>query len=133
MPTAHPTLSPIDPTLSPILSALSTLRVPAEPGEYDIHGQIASALSAAGLDFAHEYRLGPRCRVDFLVGRVGIEVKKGRPAAAALHRQLARYLAFDALDAVVVITQKHTPLPERIGGKPVIQISLNRLWGVALP
>ena len=125
MPTAHP-------TLSPILSALSTLRVPAEPGEYDIHGQIASALSAAGLDFAHEYRLGPRCRVDFLVGRVGIEVKKGRPAAA-LHRQLARYLAFDALDAVVVITQKHTPLPERIGGKPVLQISLNRLWGVALP
>ena len=129
MPSAHPTLSPID----SILSALSVLRVPAEPGEYDIHGQIASALAAAGLEFAHEYKLGPRCRVDFLVGRVGIEVKKGRPAAAALHRQLSRYLAFDALDAVVVITQKHTPLPERIGGKPVLQISLSRLWGVALP
>lgn len=116
-----------------VADALAALRVPAEPGEYDIHGEIAAALAAAGLCYDHEYRLGPRCRVDFRVGRIGIEVKKGRPAAAALHRQLARYLAFDALDAVVVITQKHTPLPERIGGKPVLQISLNRLWGVALP
>ena len=93
----------------------------------------AAALSAAGLCHDHEYRLGPRCRVDFRVGRVGIEVKKGRPVASELRRQLQRYLAFDDLSAMVVVTQKATPVPERIGGKPVRLISINRLWGVALP
>ena len=116
-----------------VCRALAALRVPAMPGEYDIHAEVAAALAAAGLDYDHEYRLGPRCRVDFRVGRVGIEVKKGRPAATDLCRQLARYLTFDALAAMVVVTQKATPVPERIGGKPVRLISLNRLWGVALP
>lgn len=126
-----------DPALSKnlrtVASALASLRVPAEPGEYDIHGQVASALAAAGLDFEHESRLGPRCRVDFRVGRIGIEVKKGRPAPRELTGQLTRYLAFDALDGMVVVTQRAVPVPERIGGKPVILVSLNRLWGVALP
>ena len=46
---------------------------------------------------------------------------------------LRRYLASDELDAVIVVTQRVTYLPERIDGKPVYLISLNRLWGVALP
>jgi len=114
-------------------SALSTVRVPARPEEYDIHAAVAGALDAAGLDYAHEYRLGPRCRIDFAVGRVGIEVKKGRPAASQLAAQLRRYLESDALDGVIVVTQRALPLPATINGKPVRLISLNRLWGVALP
>jgi len=70
-------------SLSPILSALSAVRMPAQPGEYDIHAAIARALEAAGLEYEHEYRLGPRRRIDFRVGRVGIEVKKGRPAPSS--------------------------------------------------
>ena len=64
---------------------------------------------------------------------MGIEVKKGRPASAELKRQLARYLESDALDAVIVVTQRTTALPDAILGKPVRLVSLNRLWGVALP
>ncbi len=116
-----------------VADALAALRVPAEPGEYDIHGEIAAALAAAGLCYDHEYRLGPRCRVDFRVGRIGIEVKKGRPVARALRDQLARYLAFDALEGIVVVAQKSLPLPAALDGKPVRLVSLNRLWGVALP
>lgn len=116
-----------------IVEALSAVRMPAQPEEYDIHAQVASALGASGLSFEHEYRLGPRCRIDFVVGRVGIEVKKGRPATSDLTKQLRRYLASDALDAVVVVTQRVTRLPETILGKPVRIVSLNRLWGVALP
>lgn len=122
-----------DPRITAIVEALAGLRTPAQPGEYDIHSQIAGALTAAGLAFEHEYKLGPRCRIDFIVGRVGIEVKKGRPAASALSGQLRRYLASEELDAVVVVTQRALPLPGRIGGKPVVVVSLNRLWGVALP
>ena len=121
-----------DPRIAAIVDALSCLRTPAQPGEYDIHAQIADALTAAGLDFQHEYKLAPRCRIDFIVGRVGIEVKKGRPVASALTKQLRRYLASDALDAVVVVTQRALPLPAAIDGKPVHVLSLNRLWGIAL-
>ena len=114
-------------------SALSTVRVPARPEEYDIHAAVAGALDAAGLDYTHEYRLGPRCRIDFAVGRVGIVVKKGRPAASQLAAQLRRYLESDALDGAIVVTQRALPLPATINGNPVRLISLNRLWGVALP
>lgn len=116
-----------------ILDALAAVRMPAQPEEYDIHAQVASALGAAGLPYEHEYRLGPRCRIDFRVDRVGIEVKKGRPASSDLTKQLRRYLASDELDAVVVVTQRVTRVPASILGKPVYLISLNRLWGVALP
>ena len=121
------------PDIARVVEALSAVRMPAQPGEYDIHAAVAQALQDAGLAYEHEYRLGPRRRIDFRVGRVGIEVKKGRPAAAALTQQLRKYLESDDLDAAVVITQRATPLPDRLCGKPVVQVSLNRLWGVALP
>ena len=123
----------IERDIARIVAALSAVRMPAQPEEYDIHAAVARALDAAGLEYAHEYRLGPRRRVDFYVGRVGIEVKKGRPAPSALREQLRRYLDSDALDTVIVVTQRMTALPDAICGKPVRIVSLNRLWGVALP
>lgn len=122
-----------DATIERIIDAIAAVRMPAQPEEYDIHAAVARALTEAGLEYDHEYRLGPRRRIDFRVGRIGIEVKKGRPVSAQLREQLARYLESDALDAVIVVTQRVTRLPERVDGKPVYIISLNRLWGVALP
>ena len=116
-----------------VLDALSAVRVPAVPGEYDIHAEVSAALDRAGIRHSHEFRLAPRCRIDFLAGRVGIEIKKGRPAPSALRAQLERYLASDELAAVVVVTQRAVSLPRMIHGKPVELVSLNRLWGVALP
>ena len=122
-----------DERIERIIDALAAVRMRAQPEEYDIHAQVAAALGAARLPFEHEHKLGPRCRIDFKVGRVGIEVKKGRPASSDLVRQLGRYLASDELDAVIVVAQRVTRVPESICGKPVYLISLNRLWGVALP
>ena len=116
-----------------IVVALSAVRMPAQPEEYDIHAAVARALSDAGLEYEHEYRLGPRRRIDFRVVRIGIEVKKGRPATSQLVKQLRRYLESEDLDAVIVVAQRVTALPRTIGGKPVCLVSLNRLWGVALP
>ena len=116
-----------------IVRALSAVRMPAQPEEYDIHARIAEALTEAGIACEHEYRLAPRCRIDFRVGRVGIEVKKGRPSPSELVKQLGRYLASEELDAVVVVMQRAVPLPVTLSGKPVRLVSLNRLWGVALP
>lgn len=116
-----------------IAEALSTLRTPATPGEFDLHASVSEALKQAGLAHQHEFRLAPRCRIDFLVGRIGLEIKKGRPVPSALRAQLRRYLECDALDAIIVVTQRAIFLPRTLCGKPVEQISLNRLWGVALP
>ena len=115
-----------------ILRALSTLRVPAAPGEYDLHRMVAEAFQAAGLPCEHEYRLAPRRRIDFFVGGVGVEIKKGRPNARDLLMQVRRYLECDQLREIVVVTQRDTPLPARVLGKRVICVSLSRLWGVAL-
>ncbi len=120
-------------SIDAIVAALASVRMPAQPEEYDIHAAVAEALAEAGLEYEHEYRLGPRRRIDFRVGRVGIEVKKGRPASSELREQLRRYLESDALDAAIVVTQRVTALPATICGKPVRLVSLNRLWGVALP
>ncbi|MCQ2437053.1 MAG: hypothetical protein MJ099_01500 [Clostridia bacterium] len=116
-----------------IIEALKTLRVSAFPDEYDLHDEVARVLAEAGLEPNHEVRLAPGCRVDFTVGRVGIEVKKGRPVPSALRKQVIRYLKTDALDALIVVTRTAVDLPPTVGGKPLIQLSLNRLWGVALP
>ena len=123
----------LSPIIDRVAAALSAVRMPAQPEDYDIHGAIAEALAAAGLEYEHEYRLGPRRRIDFRVGRIGIEVKKGRPASSALAAQLRKYLESDELDAVIVVTQRVTRVPNAIDGKPVRLLSLNRLWGVALP
>lgn len=116
-----------------ILRALSTLRASAMPGEYDLHRLAAEAFKAAGLPCEHEYRLAPRRRIDFFLEGVGVEIKKGRPNARELLKQVERYLACDELKEIVVVTQKDTPLPARVLGKRVTCISLDRLWGVALP
>lgn len=117
-----------------IVAALSDIRVSAQPEEYEIHAEVARALDAAGIPYVHECKLSPpRCRIDFLCGSVGVEVKKGRPDASRLRAQLARYLEDERLSAAVAVLQRPCALPERIGGKPVRVVALNRLWGVALP
>ena len=116
-----------------VADALAAVRMPAQPEEYDIHAAVADALDAAGLDYEHEYNLGPRCRIDFLIDGVGIEVKRGKPQKAPLLRQCSRYLACDQVEALILVLDTSVSLPRTLEGKPIIVFGLNRLWGVALP
>ena len=126
-------MKPPEKDVRAIIDAVSSIRVPACPEEYDLHAAVDAALTTAGIAHQHEYRLGPRRRIDFLAGHIGIEIKKGRPSASALRSQAERYLESNELDAIVVVTQQYAPLPNTIAGKPVYVVALNRLWGVALP
>jgi hypothetical protein len=80
--------------------------------EAELQAAIAKVLTAADLAFEREVKLGPRARIDFLVGArgldtcVGLEVKvKGAPAVIA--RQLALYAASPWVrDLVLVTTQR---------------------------
>jgi hypothetical protein len=127
------TINEQKPAMDEILSALSTLRIPVMPEERALHRLIADALAQADVAATHEAMIAPRCRIDFLAGSIGIEVKRGKQSAAALRRQAARYLDSPALEALILVTTDGVRLPARIGGKPVVVFGLNRLWGVALP
>ena len=67
-----------------------------------------------------EVRLSRTDRIDFLAGRVGIEVKVGG-SVTAVAAQLARYTLSDRIDELVLVTScnRHRRLPARINGKPV--------------
>ena len=119
--------------LSAIRRAIEALRIPLTESEYQLHALIAAALRDGGFVVQHEAPIAPRCRVDFLVDRVGIEVKRGKPDRARLTEQVRRYLSSDALDGLIVVVDTRASLPPRVGGKPLTVIGLNRLWGIALP
>ncbi len=116
-----------------VAAALMELRSPIAMYETDLHACVGQRLQAAGLPFEHEANIAKGCRIDFLVGTIGIEIKKGKPSAATLAAQLQRYAACGAVDGLVVITERSVRLPKAILGKPIRLISLSQLWGVALP
>ena len=116
-----------------VVQAISTVRCGAACTEEELHAQVARALEANGLQASHEVRLAPRCRIDFMSGGVGIEIKKSRPERAKLLAQLARYAACGQIRELLVIAPRGVTLPKAIGGKPVGQIALERLWGISLP
>lgn len=113
--------------------ALYAIRCGASATEEELHGEVASALRAAGIEAVHEARLAPRCRIDFLAGAIGIEIKKKRPERAKLVAQLARYAACPQVRALVVVAPRGVNLPRTIGGIPVTMLALERLWGISLP
>ena len=116
-----------------IIHAVSSVRCGACASEEELHHLIAGALLRGGIAAEHEVRLAPRCRIDFVAGRIGIEIKKNKPQRAALAAQLERYAACEGIDSLVVIAPRGVNLPKTIGGKRVTMLALERLWGVSLP
>lgn len=87
---------------------------------------IAAALTANGITFEREARLGPGERIDFLAsGCVGIEAKT-RYARRAIYRQLERYAQHASITALILITGTALGLPSAIDGKPLFYVSLGR-------
>ncbi|MHC1786369.1 MAG: DEAD/DEAH box helicase [Christensenellales bacterium] len=120
-------------SLEQVVSALKTLRAPVSLSEYDIHRQVGEALDAQGLPYQHEFRLLPRCRIDFLVDGIGIEVKRGRPNKRLLLSQAERYLSSPALSGIILLSERGFEGENRLAGKPCVSLSLWKLWGIAHP
>ena len=116
-----------------IENALRVLIVPATPGEYDLHALISCALEKAGLSYVHEAKISERCRADFMVGNICVEVKKSKPDRNTLLKQVTRYLSSSDVHGLLVVSQKNVSLPNTIMNKPVRVLSLDKLWGVSLP
>ena len=119
--------------LDRVIGVLSALRTPQAAQEAELQQAVEECLRENGISFLREAVLGPRARIDFLTeGGVGIELKKGRPDSRSLKNQLERYAEHEKVHALVVVTQKSASVPAKVKGKLCVQISLNRLWGVAL-
>lgn len=116
-----------------VMQALETIRCGASCTEQELHEMAAQAFEAAGVAAQHEARLAPRCRIDFLAGDVGVEIKKKRPERARLLAQLERYAACEPVRALIVVAPQGVNLPRTIQGKPVAMLALERLWGIYLP
>ena len=122
-----------DTTREAVVAALRAIRCDAACTVETLHAQAARALEDAGIAAQHEARLAPRCRIDFLAGTIGIEIKKSRPRSGALLLQLRRYAACEQVTELVVMAPRGVNLPRTIGGKRVTMLSLERLWGISLP
>ena len=120
-------------TIECVLSALKTIRCGASCSEEELHVMAADAFALAGISAQHEARLAPRCRIDFLCGNVGVEIKKSRPERGKLMAQLMRYAGCEQVEALVVVAPRGVNLPKTIGGKPAAMLALERLWGIWLP
>lgn len=120
-------------TAEELLPVLRSIRSPFVWEEQGLHVQVQEALRKAGYEPKHEAYLSRGCRVDFLVGSIAIEIKKGKPDRTLLLTQIERYLTTETVTALIVVSEKQAALPQRVKGKPVYSVSLNRLWGVALP
>lgn len=93
--------------------------------ERALQDDVESVLTAAGTAFIREHRFGPRDRIDFLVGRTGLEIKiKG--GARDIHRQCLRYCERPEIDALVLATTRPLGLPAL--SKPVHILDLSRAW-----
>lgn len=96
--------------------------------ELELHDGIVEVLAAAGLTVQREVPVAPRCRIDLLVHRIGVEIKVDG-AAENVARQLQRYAHSPLIDGLVLATTRarHRSMPEHIGGKPLTVAYLTHL------
>ncbi len=116
-----------------VFRALQEIRLPYALYEMDIHGRVEETLRSKNIAYIHEARLSKGCRIDYLAGSVGIEIKKGKPNRSRLLEQLERYLSNDALSGIIVVSWYSVTVPALIGGKRVERVILSQLWGPSLP
>lgn len=92
------------------------------------NADIRAALEANGYAVESEVVLGPKDRIDLMVGGVGIEVKVGHQRRA-VHAQLKRYAEHERIEALVLAIGAAWPLRMvKIGQKPLFVASLSRGW-----
>jgi hypothetical protein len=103
--------------LNAILEPLSSVAVQAES---ELGDAVAKRLSDMGVAFEREVWLNDTDRIDFMVGRVGVELKLKGPVSAVA-RQLARYAQSERVDSLVLVTTrfKHKAVPKQLCRKPI--------------
>lgn len=94
----------------------------------DLYDHLCANLPAEAVAaIQREVRLSAKDRVDVWVDGVVIEVKLDGSPFRILD-QLVRYAKHDAVEAIILATNKAMCLPKQIEGKPAFTVSLGRAW-----
>lgn len=94
-------------------------------GEKDLQDGIEFVLRGESIGYEREHKLGSLGVIDFLVGRVGVEVKiKGQ--ASSVIAQLKRYASHPEVDELLLVTGRMqlTRMPDHIDGVPLHVVAL---------
>ena len=93
--------------------------------EAELQDGIEKVLQFHKIDMEREVRLSAHDRIDFLCGRVGVEIKIAG-SAAAVQRQLARYAAHGSIDGLILVTDRCQAgvQPKILNGKPLRIVAL---------
>ncbi len=111
-----------------IKSALTAARIPLSD-EKAAQVAISGMLDARAIAHSREHRLGAHDRPDFFCEPdIVIEVKMHDAQPRSIFRQLRRYAAYDAVGALILVTNRAMGLPPVIDGKAAYYISLGRAW-----
>ena len=88
--------------------------------ERDLQSAIEALLIEHSVPYLREFALSRADRIDFLCGRVGIEVKI-ESSMPTVQRQLWRYAADDQIDSLILVTTltKHRGIARTMNDKPV--------------
>lgn len=94
-------------------------------GERALQDGIEILLKNRGIEYLREFSLSPRDRIDFMVGKIGIEIKVDS-SASQVQRQLWRYAEDDRVSSLILVTTKmaHKQIAYEILEKPVIIVHL---------
>lgn len=118
--------TPLTDTMHEIVMVLAGRRFRLA-SETQTQADIAAAFAACGIAFAREHRLSPKDRLDFLCGRVAVEVKT-QGAKIAVYRQCARYCEHPDIDGLILATNMPMRLPALVNGKPCAVVNLGKAW-----
>lgn len=101
-----------------VARALAGYRLPVSP-ESAMQEAIGLAFTAEGIPHRREVTRGAD-RIDFVVGRVGVECKVAGSVADVI-RQLHRYGQWEELDEIVLVTTlaRHLSVARELNGKKV--------------
>lgn len=105
---------------------IETRRFPLSD-EKRLQEEMGTVLLAAGFVFEREVRLGSGDIIDFVVGRIGLEVKIAG-SKREIYRQCERYCTHDQLAGLVLASNVAMGLPAVIGTKPVRLARLGKGW-----
>ena len=147
-------------SVNELLGLFEALRVHHVKREEDLYVVISGLLSERLLPFRREVNLGGvmgrvdyvlecyrpiqrvRMQLDGVLSQVsnefepvwvGIEVKHGVIRADEVLSQVQRYLCSALIDELVLVTERGIPgTPSHLMGKPLHQVALHALWGIAL-
>ncbi len=120
--------SPFLEELYRVTKALSGLGIVAQE-ESEFSRIVEDRLREAGVAFTAEVSLSPKDRIDFVAGRIGIELKV-QTSVAAMTRQLDRYAASEKIDWLVLVTASRKlglSMPRELRGKGITTVILGAL------